>query len=67
MENVNTTNLLGKKLKITYDCVSKTFSLFDCQGNLVKTDTDGNRLTKIAWNFYPQQVVFDFDLRLVET
>jgi hypothetical protein len=64
--SVNNTNTLGKTLTITYSYDTKEFSLFDCLDNLIRTDTDGRKLSKYAWSLSPQAVKSLFDLALVE-
>jgi hypothetical protein len=68
MDNIhyNTMNLLGKDLKIVYHPTSKLFTLIDCLGNEVATNSDGRKLIKFAWSFSPKSVNQDFNLRLVE-
>jgi hypothetical protein len=55
MDNIhyNTMNLLGKDLKIVYHPTSKLFTLIDCLGNEVATNSDGRKLIKFAWSFSP--------------
>lgn len=66
-DSFNTTNLLGKTLRITYSYDTKEFSLFDSLGQLVKIDVDGRKLTKFAWSFSPRVLVSDYDLKLTDT
>lgn len=55
-----------KKFTIRYNSETRSFSLWNEEGNLVGEDKNGRELARDAWYYGAEVVCYDYDLGLDE-
>lgn len=54
------------KFTVKYNLETKTFQLYNKDGNLISEDANGRELGRDAWSFGAEAVCYDYDLALDE-